>query len=338
MSGGTRVTVVVPARDERHDIAACVEAIAAQTQRPFEVLVVDGNSGDGTAEVAEQALRSHGLDGRVLVNSEGSTPSNLNAGLAAAAGEIICRVDAHSLIPPDYIERCAAVLDARPDVMVVGGAQVAVPRSPGARDLGIARALNNRWGMGFARYRRDAGSGPADTAYLGVFRTDDLREAGGWNLRFPTNQDFELSRRMGARGVVWFESGLPVGYRPRREIRQLARQYHRFGRWKVRYWQITGDRPRPRQLVLLAAPPVAAAVGLTALVVVPARGRLALLGSAVVVGGIVEVSGAREPAAGPAGHVVSLVASGVVAGSWLSGVVRELASSARRTADLGPSR
>jgi hypothetical protein len=242
-------------------------------------------------------------------------------------------VDARSLIPPEYIERCAAVLAGDPTVSVVGGAQVAVARSAHPRDLGIARALNNRWGMGFARYRRAAGSGPADTAYLGVFRTEELRAEGGWDLRFPTNQDFELSRRMAVRGVVWFESGLAVGYRPRQGFGALARQYHRFGRWKVRYWRLTGDRPRPRQLVLLGGPPILGAAVLVALAVLPARGRLALLGAGALAGAAVEVTGSREPSAGPAGPVVSLGASAVVAASWLSGVARELAGRGGAAAD-----
>ena len=107
---------------------------------------------------------------------------------------------------------------ARPDVVVVGGAQIAVARDEDPTARGIARALNNRWGMGMSRYRRGAPSGPSDTVYLGAFRTEQLEAAGGWDEAFDTNQDFELNRRMGELGIVWFEASLEVGYRPRASL------------------------------------------------------------------------------------------------------------------------
>ena len=102
----------------------------------------------------------------MVPNENGATPANLNRGLAEARGEILCRVDARSRIPNDYVRRCVELLTSSPEVAVVGGAQVAEAGSadgPTARS--IARALRNPYGTGFARYRRSAPSGPTDTVY-----------------------------------------------------------------------------------------------------------------------------------------------------------------------------
>lgn len=316
------VTVLIPARNEAADIEACLHAVAEQGYPELEVIVSDGGSTDDTVRRAHAALDVEGLIGKVLSPEHGeggSTPENLNRGLAAATGEILCRVDARSLIPPGYVERCAAVLAERPDVVVVGGAQVAEARSDSPRDLGIARALNNRWGMGLARYRRAAASGPADTVYLGAFRTAQLRSAGGWDTRFSTNQDFELNQRMGHTGTVWYESGLPVGYRPRAGVAPLFSQYRRFGGWKVRYWRTTGERPQPRQVALLALP----VVGLLVVVIGRRAGRPARalgLGAAGFAIGAFERRGPTGPAGPPAAHAWSVVASGAVAAGWTVGV------------------
>lgn len=319
-------TVLIPARDEHDAIAGCLERVLAQTvdRSSLEVVVVDGGSADGTASVAVELLSDAGLASwQVLTNPVGTTPSNLNVGLAAATGAVLCRVDARSVIPPDYVAGCVAVLEARPDVVVVGGRQVAVARDDSPRAVGIARALNNRYGMGGARYRRGAASGPADTVYLGAFRTDELRAAGGWDERWSTNQDFELNRRMAARGTVWFEAGLAVGYLPRRDLAGLWRQYVRFGRWKVRYWRQSGDRPRPRQLVLLVGPvvaAVAAGIGWRRL----GRGaRTGAVAAGIVVVGGVEVAGPSGPPGTLTAHVMSASASAVVALGWLWGVYAE---------------
>lgn len=318
------VTVVIPCRNEAGSIGGAIQHVLAQEYPPgrMEVVVVDGASSDGSDEVARAALMGTCLRRwAVLGNAAANTPSNLNRGLAWAEGSLVVRVDARSLIPVDYVARVVGTL-SDPDVTVVGGRQVAVARGAGVVETGIARALNNRWGMGLSRYRRgSAASGPADTVYLGAFRRDDLEAAGGWNEAFPTNQDFELNRRLSQKGIVWFDAELSVEYAPRRTLAALFQQYHRFGRWKMRYWRATGDRPRPRQVVILAAPVAAAmAVGVLAsrhpATLVAAA--LALTGAAVEHGG-----SAGAPAAVPV-RVVALTALGAVAVGWWSGVAREL--------------
>ena len=321
------VTVLVPARNEARSIARCLRRIAAQDYDPtrMEVLVVVGTSDDGTEQIARDAIEALGLlNANVIENPVATTPNNLNVGLAAATGEILCRVDARSLVPTDYVSRCVSVLQSLPDVAVTGGAQVTVPPLDSAKGRGIARALNNKWGMGLSRYRRGAPSGPADTVYLGAFRTGALRTAGGWNEKFPTNQDFELNRRMGRTGTVWFDAELEVGYIPRSSIQDVFKQYRRFGNWKVRYWRTTGDRPQARQLAILTVPLLAGA-GFVVAVVRRPRSARALAVGAVVAAAAIEAKGAEEPHAGsPADHLYGVAAMGAVASGWLLGVWEEL--------------
>jgi glycosyltransferase involved in cell wall biosynthesis len=328
------VTVVVPARDEAADLEGALAALADQVapDETLEVIVVDGGSTDGTAAVARRLMAELGLPGSV-VDGPGSTPENLNAGLAAARGDVLCRVDARSRVPAGYVARCAQILRSRPDVVVVGGSQVALPPCSTAAGAGIARALNNRWAMGGSRYRAGAASGPADTVYLGAFRTADLRAAGGWDPRFTTNQDFELNRRLGQRGVVWFEEGLPVGYIPRRSLRQLSAQYRRFGRAKVRYWHETGDAPVGRQRVLMAAPAAVLLAGVGTVLAAERRCRQLLRVGALAAVGLAAVDAAgsasgadqRSDGGGVRARLTAMAATATVSGSWLAGIAEEQA-------------
>jgi len=329
-----RVTVLIPARDEEQWITACLESVASQRyphDRLEVIVVVDGESTDATDLIAKDVLE-HSDFGRVEVvrNPDGGTPGNLNAGLAIATGDYLCRVDARSRIPAHYVGRCVELLWSRPDLAVVGGAQVAVAPREGTIGAGIARALNNRWGMGLARYRRGAESGPADTVYLGAFRTADLRAVGGWSRAFPTNQDFELNRRMAEHGLVWFAAGIPVGYIPRPDLRSLYRQYRRFGAWKVRYWRRTGDRPQPRQLALLVGVPAAGALVAVAFATGSTQRRLVLLGAAIAAAVFVEARGSAQPKGGPRVHGTAAVALGAVGAGWLRGAWGELFAARRR--------
>jgi glycosyltransferase involved in cell wall biosynthesis len=318
------VSIVIPARNEAADIVRCLDHVAAQDypHDRLEVVVVDGASTDQTALVAARALEGHGFHhSAVLRNAEATTPSNLNVGLRYATGEIVCRVDARSLIEPHHVRTCAALLTARPEVSVVGGAQIAQPRDGSCQAIGIARALNNRWSMGGSRYRRQSTSGPCDTVYLGAFRRAQLMAEHGWDERLGTNQDFDLNRRMAAHGEVWFEASLRTGYVPRATYAELWGQYRRFGQAKVDYWQLTGDRPQRRQELLLAVPVAGAAV-LAGAAAKQRLGHVVLLGLLALLG--IEVAGGERRRRTPLlAHVTGAVAMVCVGAGWTFGAWRE---------------
>lgn len=328
------VTVLIPARQEEADIEQCLRLVLAQDHPHdhIEIVLIDGGSTDETAAVARRVLSAGDIGWQIVDNPTGTTPSNLNAGLAVACGDVLCRIDARSLIPPHYLRVCAEVLANRPDVVVVGGAQVAVALDESARSQGIARALNNRYVMGGSRYRAGASSGPSDTVYLGSFRTCELLAAGGWDEYFQTNQDYELNRRMGRSGLIWFDDRLEVGYIPRSSLRALWRQYVRFGRWKVRYWRRTGDAPQRRQAVLLACGggSVALACGTVgALLFAAKRETRAVAAGFLAVGCatpfMVDHLGSGGEAAALATRARAATAVVLVASGWLSGVATEAA-------------
>jgi glycosyltransferase involved in cell wall biosynthesis len=309
------------------DIEACLQSIASQTYplTQMEVLVVDGDSTDDTKRVATQAMNKLGLSGDVLHSPAGTIPANLNVGLAAASGEVLCRVDAKSRIPPHYVERCVHRLSKDPELSVVGGSPVAIAPRNDAVGRGIARALNNRWGMGFSRYRTQRWSGESDTVYLGAFGVEQLRLVGGWNESMHANQDFELNRRMARTGRVWFDRELRVEFIPRATIRDLFERHRRFGRYKVRYWRLSGEAPRLRQWVLLLGPPIAVVAGTVWALRRNSMRRIVALG---VLGAgttlIVEAAGCDEPEGEPVAHVVAAVTLVTAGTAWLLGIVEEL--------------
>jgi glycosyltransferase involved in cell wall biosynthesis len=315
-----RVSVLIPARDEEASIERCLRSVLEQTypHELIEIVVADGGSRDRTREVAVDALTSSAV-AFAVVDGPGSTPANLNAGLRACSGDVVCRVDARSLLPPHYLATCVADLE-QPEVAVVGGRQEAVARDDTPIARGIARALNNRLATGLARYRRSKVSGATDTVYLGAFRRDDLERVGGWDEALATNQDFDLNQRLARDGAVWFDADLTVGYLPRADLGSLLAQYHRFGRWKVRYWRMRGERPAARQLVLLAIPP---ACGVALLAIARRRGVLVAGGAALAGAAALDHLGVDEGES-PEVRAVGALAASVVAAGWWTGVAREL--------------
>lgn len=323
-----RISVIVPMLNEAADIAGCIERIGAQALSgpTIELILVDSASEDDTIAIAEMTARRVGLDNVIVLgNPARRTSIGLNVGLDAATGSYVVRIDARSRIEPDYVARCVTTLQQRSDVGVVGGAQLSMPRSHAWEARSIARALNNRWLTGFARYRRGGVSGPTDTVWMGVFRTEDLRDLGGWDDETALNEDYELNERYRASGrLVWFDHTVRSGYLPRASMRLVARQYLSFGRVKADGWA-HGRRPALRQLALLSAPPVVAALGIGAGVVV---GWLPVVAGGLAVAAIADARGVGEPAPA-AERAGALVVNAVTCASWWWGVVSGFVASRR---------
>lgn len=98
------ISLVIPSWNDAAMLRNCLAALALQTRRPDEVIVVDNGSDDDTALVAGDA------GARVVVESRrGVWPATI-AGFDAAGGEILARLDADSVPPPDWLERVEATL------------------------------------------------------------------------------------------------------------------------------------------------------------------------------------------------------------------------------------
>jgi rSAM/selenodomain-associated transferase 2 len=91
-----RLSVVVPALNEAAGIRAALEALAPLRARGHEVIVVDGGSADGTAQLAA------GLCDQVLAAPRGRA-LQMNAGARAAKGDFLVFLHADTRLPADFV-------------------------------------------------------------------------------------------------------------------------------------------------------------------------------------------------------------------------------------------
>jgi len=92
------VSIVIPAYNEECHLAACLDAIAAQTSPVLEVVVVDNNSTDRTAAVARRYPFA-----RVVKEPRQGLVFARDAGFDAAKGEVIGRIDADVRLPANWV-------------------------------------------------------------------------------------------------------------------------------------------------------------------------------------------------------------------------------------------
>ena len=225
----------MPCRNEAGTIEHLLDAIRGQSWpiERLEVIVVDGSSEDGTQDiVAEFASKHSDMSVRMIDNPGITIPIALNLGISEAKGGVVVRLDAHSVPATDYVERCVVALE-RTSAANVGGAWEIRPSTDTWVALSIAMAAAHRLGAGGVRYRTGGREGAVETVPFGAFDREWLERVGPFNEDLLTNEDYEYNLRLRqAGGVVWFDPTIRSTYFARGTLRELARQYIRYGYWK----------------------------------------------------------------------------------------------------------
>jgi glycosyltransferase involved in cell wall biosynthesis len=111
-----KISIVIPVYNEAEHLGACLRAIAAQTVLPYEVIVVDNNSTDHTTSVAEQYPFV-----RLLRERRQGVVYARDRGFNAVRGDIIGRLDADSVIEPDWIATIGQLFAADNTLAAVTG-------------------------------------------------------------------------------------------------------------------------------------------------------------------------------------------------------------------------
>jgi glycosyltransferase involved in cell wall biosynthesis len=211
-AGSPDFTVVIAARNAARTLRATLESVWMQTERSFEVILVDDGSEDRTVEVAS----SFASDGRLRIVSQETrgVSAARNAGIAAARGRLVSVLDADDLWLPDYLATMREAFDAAPQ-SGFAFTDAWVFDEPAGR-------IRRRFMMA---PRRPSGPIPTDPlAFLRLLLEgnfvytsvtlllDVLRSVGGYDERLGRSEDYELWLRLSARGhaATWVPGPLAV--------------------------------------------------------------------------------------------------------------------------------
>ncbi|MGH7236984.1 MAG: glycosyltransferase family 2 protein [Candidatus Saccharimonadales bacterium] len=138
-----RLSLVIPAFNEEAQLYDCLLAVENQIDPADEVIVVNNNSLDCTAAVAAK----FGFVSLINESRQGLRFAR-NAGMNAASGEIIGRIDADTRLKPDWTAQARQLFSADAELMAATGPvyyhDMPLPRlSLGGDDF--IRAALNRW-------------------------------------------------------------------------------------------------------------------------------------------------------------------------------------------------
>jgi glycosyltransferase involved in cell wall biosynthesis len=106
MSKLPSVAIVIPAYNEEETIAKCLDACINQTSRPDEIIIVNNKSTDGTVAIVKRYQKENPHLNIRLCNQnkyQGITPTR-NRGFDEAESDVIGRIDADTIVQPDWVE------------------------------------------------------------------------------------------------------------------------------------------------------------------------------------------------------------------------------------------
>lgn len=233
------ISVVLPVRNERTMLPRLLDELLEQSYPPdrYEILVVDGQSTDGTAELVTRQYADRPVKVRVIDNPKIRSGPGRNAGVRAAAGEVIVFIDGHCTIPSralladtaEILARTGAECLCRPQPLLAPAA------TPTGEVIAHARACWLGHGRDSLIYDMTR-SGFVDPASSGAtYRRDVFERAGLYDENFDACEDVEFNTRVRKAGLrAYTDPRLAVYYQPRSSVRGLLQQMIRYGRGRVR--------------------------------------------------------------------------------------------------------
>src|SRR5881296_1106142 len=135
------VSIVVVSFNARSDLERCLESLhAAPPEASHEILVVDNRSTDGSVESARRWPDVRVIEQELNVGFARAT----NTGIRASTGTALLLLNSDTLVPPGAIDRLLALLEAEPQVAVVGPRLV---DGNGRAELSFGRMIGplNEW-------------------------------------------------------------------------------------------------------------------------------------------------------------------------------------------------
>ena len=140
------VSIVVPTYNERQNLPRLVAAIAENARWPYEIIVVDDSSPDGTADLARDLAKTHPI--RLLARpAKAGLGSAYREGFAQAKGDVVFEMDADLSHDPRHLPALVQAITDGADI-AVGSRYIAGGRIVG---WGVYRKIVSGVGNGLAR-------------------------------------------------------------------------------------------------------------------------------------------------------------------------------------------
>ena len=223
------LTVICPVYNEEKYIKNVLDFCIKAQPAEKEIFIIDGASTDATCAIVEEYAALH-TQIKLLHNPNRIVPFALNLAIKASTGDVIVRLDAHTLYADDYFTAVLAAFN-KSGASVVGGPM----RIAKGNDIqnAIGYATSTSFGIGNSSFHFENYEGFTDSVYLGAWKRDIFKVTGFFDENLKRNQDDEFHYRAKNLGYKIYQSpAIKSYYYPRSTYATLFKQYYQYGYFK----------------------------------------------------------------------------------------------------------
>lgn len=227
------LTIVIPVYNEENYLGACLESIEAQDEPPDEVIVVDNNSTDKTVEIAGR----YGFV-KLLREPRQHQVFAQSMGFDGAKSDILGRIDADSILPPDWVRCVKSEFEDKDIAAVTGGAD---PYDAPMRL--VATAIFNWYTF---MVRLIIGHRILWGANCALRKTAWSKIKGEIMMRPDIWEDYDMAFCLNKYGRIKYLRGLQVGF----SLRSMHTSFKKHVSYQFRSVRTVYHRANPIQLAL----------------------------------------------------------------------------------------
>ncbi|PKO09642.1 MAG: glycosyltransferase family 2 protein [Chloroflexi bacterium HGW-Chloroflexi-2] len=243
------ISVIIPIRNEATFLNRCLDSVFDQINIDnfvIEVIIADGLSTDSTCGIIREYQNNH--PNLLLIENPGKiVPTGFNKALMIAKGNIIIRIDGHTVIAPDYVANCVKLLQES-EAYNVGGRMNAMGTSRFGKAVAIA--TSTPFGVGGSRFHYSEKEEWVDSVYMGAWEREVFEKIGLFDEELVRNQDDEFNYRLRkSGGKILLSPAIKSKYTVRSSPKALWKQYYQYGFWKVRVLQKHPGQMSERQFI-----------------------------------------------------------------------------------------
>lgn len=229
------ISVCIIAKNEENTIEQLFSDVKNQdySHEDIEIVLVDSMSSDNTKMLMLQFSNSENdfSDIRVYENRKENQASGWNVAIQNARGDIIIRVDAHAMLPKDFVKKSVACIMSGENVCGGPRPNIAVPSTKWTDVL--LGTESSMFGSSIATYRRAENEKKyVKSVFHGAYRKEVFEKVGGFNEKLGRTEDNEMHYRIRKSGYqICYDPQIYSYQHIRSTWRGMIRQKYSNGYW-----------------------------------------------------------------------------------------------------------
>jgi len=192
-----KVSIIITARNEEKYLPMLFEDIQNQTYplQNIEVVLMDSNSTDNTRKLMEEFKKNNeNLSVQIVTNERQIQAAGFNEGVKHATGDVILKIDAHSRIPEDFVQKNVDEILA--GAYVCGGNRPTVVDSDSDFSKTLHIVEESALGSSIANYRKSNVKRKVNSIFHGMYRKEVFEKVGLADERLLRTEDNEFHYRV----------------------------------------------------------------------------------------------------------------------------------------------